>query len=139
MKREGWQEDLFHYLETYKESFEFGVSDCFLFAAKAVEIQTGIDIAEPYQSQYQTEKGALRVMKKLGLNSFTEVVDQHFKLIPPLMAQRGDLISFDHPGPFQRALAVCVGEYAVGLHPEKGIYPIQMSDWVTAWRIEVTQ
>ncbi|MCW8857693.1 MAG: hypothetical protein OQJ95_10045 [Kangiella sp.] len=137
MKKLNWQTHLFGFLEAQKDQskFSYGICDCFTFASEAIRLQTGISIAGPYLDKYKTEKQALKLMKKLGLDEFTDLVAEHFSEIKPTLAQRGDIVAFDHPGPFKVALAVCVGQYAVGLHPEKGLYPVEMKDWIHAWRI----
>lgn len=72
--------------------FKWGVMDCCVFAAKAMDIQYDTNLVEETKS-YTTEIGAHRIIKKKAtdLSSF---LDTYLKPIEPSFAQRGDIVLF---------------------------------------------
>jgi len=136
VKRLNWQTHLFSYLESCKtKRFEWGNFDCFIMCSEAIQAQTGTNPAKPFYGQYRSAKSVIKVLKKINKKSFTDIFSDQFELISPKLAQRGDIVAFQEPSLLKVGLAVCLGEYAMGLHPEKGLYPVEMKDWVSAWRI----
>jgi hypothetical protein len=52
--------------EAAREPFQWGRSDCFLFAADWVRLRTGYDPASPWRGSYRTALGAARAMRQAG-------------------------------------------------------------------------
>lgn len=134
MKKENWQVELFDFIENYDNAFEFGTSDCFQFSSKAIEVQTGVNVAKDFE--YSSEKQALRILKKINKDSFTDLITERFTKISKNLARRGDIVSVQHDGAFGVALAVCVGDKAMGMDVERGLVVVDMSDAIEAWRID---
>lgn len=95
-------------------SFQWGEHDCALFAAGAVEVMTGEDIAAPYRGRYKTMAGGLRAMRKTGHDDHVAYFASLFEEIHPSHATVGDIavIAIDEG----EALGVVQGEriYAIG-------------------------
>lgn len=77
--------------------FDWGRFDCVLFAADAIHIMTGTDLAEPFRLQYSTAMGARRKLHEFcgaGLEeAMLKICAQHgLEEIPVELAQRGDLL-----------------------------------------------
>lgn len=88
---------LIPYLKAQRNAkFEWGVNDCCLFASSCVHVVTGFDPMASWRGKYQTEQGAMRLLKKHGGGSiktaFTRVFGE-FK--PRLNANSGDLVLID--------------------------------------------
>jgi hypothetical protein len=75
------------FLENMKRPFVWGEWDCGLFAAGAIQVMTGVDLAEPYRGRYSDEAGA----RALGsAESIAESIG--LQECPPNFAHRGDLV-----------------------------------------------
>jgi cell wall-associated NlpC family hydrolase len=79
--------------------FAWGTNDCATFAADAIEVMTGIDIAQEFRGQYSTETGALRTIQKIaGGNTLGDAATYcankygMAERSVPLQAKRGDLV-----------------------------------------------
>ncbi len=78
--------------------FQWGVSDCALFAADVVEAMTGVDPAARWRGKYKTPRGSMRFGKGDPANVVEKIASEnHWTEIVPAFAQRGDLVSFDAP------------------------------------------
>ena len=110
------------------EPFAWGQHDCFLMTAALVESVTGDDIAVPYRGRYDSAKSALQVLKDDGLDDLPAVVALHFTEIPPLTAQRGDIVLVEHEGLWSQSLAVCLGQLAVSTGPAGRAVPATRSE-----------
>ena len=115
-------------IEAHRETpFAWGVHDCCLWAATAVQVQTGEDPAARLRGTYATEAEAVALIKnipgRLG-----------FKRVPVLRCQRGWLVSksFEGTGP---ALGVCAGAKAVFVSRTGGLVFVPMNECRKAWRV----
>lgn len=72
---------------------EWGVSDCLLTAADAIEAVTGEDVMARWRGRYSTEKGAARLLRKEKCKTVDDAMRDVFGLEPKgrLLAQRGDV------------------------------------------------
>lgn len=72
---------------------EWGVSDCLLTAADAIEAVTGNDVMAKWRGRYKTETGAARMLRREGCETVDDAMRLVFGLKPKgrLMAQRGDV------------------------------------------------
>ena len=91
-KKVNWQTEVAVVIKQGADApFDWGTTDCCLFASDIAKIQTGIDPAEKYRGTYDTKFSALRrVVKNHG--SFEAIFDEHFERVPNAMAQRGDIV-----------------------------------------------
>ena len=76
------------------ETFEWGVNDCALWAAGAIEAMTGVDPAADLRGRYSDAEGATELIHSRG---WATLEDTAAELVAPplasvLEARRGDLI-----------------------------------------------
>lgn len=91
MRKNDWEARLTAYITGMSKSqFEWGVCDCALFTAGAVEALTGADPAAPYRGSYSTAAGAARAIRKAGHKDHIGFVAAHY---PPV--SRPDLLPGD--------------------------------------------
>jgi len=79
--------------ESQNRPFAWGEWDCCLFAADAVQAQTGIDYAADYRDSYTTASGALRALKRHGHNTIRDAISAQLgEPLPAALCQRGDVV-----------------------------------------------
>lgn len=133
MRVQEWPERLNRFLMAAdRKRFEWGVHDCCLFAARAVQELTGQDFAAPFYDQYDDALSASRLLVKHGgvRGIATSALGEE---IPPLTAGRGDIVllqTHEHGD----TLAVCTGTHcaAPGIH---GLMLVPLAEAVSAWRV----
>lgn len=100
-RREDWPARLNALIEaSLRRPFAWGAHDCCLFAAAAVQAMTGVDPAEDLRGTYKTPAGAARALKRYGgvEGAAATFAGAHgFAEIPPLLAQRGDVVLLATP------------------------------------------
>jgi hypothetical protein len=75
--------------ETHGRRFAWGDLDCCLWAAAAVEAQTGVDHAEGIRGTYDDAAGAARVVRRMGgLRGIGALAGP---VVAPLMVRHGDI------------------------------------------------
>ncbi len=132
-KRQGWDVALVEFCDFMRKlPVEYGFADCVLFAAGAVEVQTGADFAAPHRGKYADEAGARAYMASLGWADVDDVVDAHLPRVDVRMRRRGDILLFE--GPFGKSLGVCLGRWACVLATE-GAGLIKSTPALAAWRV----
>jgi hypothetical protein len=95
-RRDDWPERLAQYLEEARErEKEWGVFDCGMFAAGAIEAMTGVDLAAEFRGKYAGSISAEKAMRRYcggGLEQLAVKVARKAALaeIDPRLAQRGD-------------------------------------------------
>lgn len=130
MRSENWPELLAEYLTIQQEQpFEWGVNDCVLFAAQAVQAMTG---RQPVSVNWSTATGAARALKKAGgIEAATSQI-LGTPLASALMAQRGDVgLLMGERGDY---LAICTGLAWAGPGPQ-GIQLAPFDRAKVAWRV----
>jgi len=119
--------------------FEWGVNDCVLFACDAVLVMTGEDLARGFRDHYATLHGAAKAMRQFGASSVGELADimadrRDLRVLPPLFAQRGDVVLLDRE--LGESLGVvCLHGVEVWAPAEEGLAEIPLSEAIRAWRI----
>jgi len=135
----GWEKRLMELIRDSEDRpFEWGVFDCALFAADAVNAITGVDLAADFRGHYSTAKGSVKALKKYGAgdleSTWTELLG------PPIdirQAGRGDVVLVESIyGP---AVAVCMGSVAVSTAVEKGLISIDRALWLKAWACDMRE
>ena len=117
--------------ERIDEPFVWGANDCALFAADCIEAMTGIDPAGSVRGQWGCEGEAVRVIAKQGgLGAY--VARLGLSEVPPLCAQRGDLVLHRRDG--CDALAICLGDKLVG-PSDSGLLFFGLGNGERAWRV----
>lgn len=110
--------------------FAWGVHDCCLWAADAVQVQTGVDPAAPWRGTYSDAIGAARLVRELG--GLEAIGAKAGTIIRPMAAALGDI------GLLRRGdrdvLGVCAGQewMLVGDH---GLVPVRLDEAALAWRV----
>lgn len=69
---------------------QWGVADCLLTFADAVEAITGTDPAASIRGRYKTATGALGLIRRKGFDDVEGVLASLFPPVGRLLAQRGD-------------------------------------------------
>jgi len=84
---------------------EWGVSDCLMTAADAIEAVIGENPLAEFRGKYKTEAGAARKMRANGCENVKDVFETYLQLEPVnrLVARRGDV-----------GVMVINGEYVAG-------------------------
>lgn len=131
MRPDGWEQRLYESLEN-QGPFVWGQSDCCLFAADAVKAMTGTDPAKEFRGRYKSEKGATRILAKLGglRKAIGSVMGEE---INPLLAQRGDIVLLNNAG---RGIAGVINSRGqISAKGVSGVIELPIRDAVCAWRV----
>jgi hypothetical protein len=129
MRISAWEDALVNYIATKRdEPFEYGVNDCCLFAAGAVEAITGEDPMPEFRGKYDSLKGSLKVIKEVGAGTLEATLDQKFPEVPISHAQRGDLAFADG------SVGVVMGGFAYFVSDD-GLERINRSLWDKCWSV----
>ena len=135
MRRGDWEAALVAYVAgTAEREHAWGLFDCALDAANAVEAMTGIDFAAPFRGRYSTAAGAARILRRFGKGTVEQTVDDLFPAIAPGFARRGDLVL--HEG----AIGVVMGGFALVLvenASDAGATRVRVPrhQWQKAWAV----
>ncbi len=115
---------------------EWGVSDCLMTAADAIEAVIGEHPLAEFRGKYKTEAGAARKMRANGCESVKDVLDTYLQLEPVnrLSARRGDvgvmLINDEYVAGF-----ICGSGFAVKQPHGLTFYPV--TDIELAYKVGV--
>ena len=137
-----WPSRLLAQVEAARQlPFEWGVADCCLTACDMVQAITGVDPAAHFRGRYSTKAGAYRSLKAYaggGLAATVERITAELGMpeVPPLSAQRGDVVLIHAPEcpPESLALAICIGGYIAAQGPD-GLTLEPMARGMRAWRV----
>jgi len=125
--RKDWRARLGAYLAAEaRRPFEYGTSDCALFAAGAVDAMTGTDPSANYRGRYTTLRGGLRILRKDGFRNHVERAAVLLDEVPPRRARVGDIAVVETAdGP---SLGVVQGEWvAVRTMSGLGFVPVDQA------------
>lgn len=129
----GWEQALAGVTRAaMRQPYAWGSHDCALFAADCVRAVIGIDLAEEFRGQYDSEDGARRLLASLGCEGVADLAARYLSEIEPAEARRGDIVVM--PGKFGDFLAVVDGRTAVG-PAARGLTHSPMSIALRAWRV----
>lgn len=106
----GWQSRLSRYIDVaVPRCFEYGVWDCALFVAGAVEALTGQDVRPDWS--YTSRAEGVRLMRAAGHRNHIDYFRSLFRPVAPAAAQPGDIAVM--PG---RSLGILQGRavYLIG-------------------------
>jgi hypothetical protein len=141
-RKQDWDTVHLHQYLKNAQPFEWGKADCCLFAANAIEAQTGIDIADDFRGQYTDKLSAFALIRKVTGGSTVAVAAAYCakkhglkELQYPLMAQRGDLVVFKNVDDELIAGIVHLsGRHLVSVG-ETGAVKVDITNVVRAWSI----
>jgi hypothetical protein len=129
MRINAWEDALSNYIATKRhEPFEYGVNDCCLFAAGAVEAITTEDPMPEFRGQYDSLKGSLKAIKDIGAGTLEATMDSKFPEVAIGHAQRGDLAFFDD------SIGVVMGSFAYFVSDD-GLERIPRDMWNKCWSV----
>lgn len=133
MRLQEWDKLLAAIIKERRTSpFVWGQHDCCLFAADCALAMTGTDFAAEFRGQYDTAKGAARLIAERG--GFEAMITGLLgKPVPVTLARRGDVVMLDQDG--HPALAVCYGVDAVAAGIT-GLAFRPMAEALAAWRVD---
>ena len=124
-----WESALSEYINAKRhEPFEYGVNDCCLFAAGAVEAMTGVDPVPEFRGKYDSLKGSIQALKEIGNGDLESTLDGKFQSIEIGIAHRGDLAF--HEG----SVGIVAGSFAWFVSDD-GLERIPLSMWDKAWSV----
>jgi hypothetical protein len=125
-----WEEALSDYIASKRdEPFQYGVNDCCMFAAGAVEVMTGVDPMQEFKGTYSDLRGSIKALKEIGEGDLETTLDGKFEEVAISHAQRGDLAFFDE------SVGVVMGSFAYFVSDE-GLERIPREMWEKCWSID---
>ena len=125
-----WEAALSDYIATKRhEPFEYGVNDCCLFAAGAVEAVTGDDPMSEFRGNYDSLKTSIKAIKDIGAGTLEATMDGKFPEVAIGHAQRGDLAFFND------SVGVVMGGFAYFVSDD-GLERINRSLWNKCWGVD---
>jgi hypothetical protein len=113
--------------------FSWGVFDCCLFAADAIQAMTGTDLAAAYRGKYSSEEEAMALAG--SIQGVCESVTTEFNLVEvrPSFSQRGDLVVFQQA---QNQLVGLIALNSLIIYPSAtGLSFSPRSAQLRAWRV----
>lgn len=123
-----------------RDQFAYGAFDCCLFAADAIQVMTGVDIATEFRGKYKTELGALKAIRKItGGTSVEDAITycaaQHglTEWRYPLQAQRGDLVAIENGESIIAGIVHLNGKHVISIG-ESGLIRLPLTAIKRAWR-----
>lgn len=129
MRISTWEDALVNYIIIKRdEPFEYGVNDCCLFAAGAVEAITGEDPMSEFRGKYDSLKTSLKAIKDIGAGTLEATLDGKFPEVSIGYAQRGDLAFFDD------SIGVVMGGFAYFVSDD-GLERIPRDMWNKCWSV----
>jgi hypothetical protein len=131
MRRDNWNESLNHVIDVWaRVPFEWGRYDCALWAAAAVQAQTGQDFAAPFRGRYRTGAGAMRALRQHGAGDLEKTITAALgEPVPVAMARRGDIVMHSN------AAGVCMGSHSLFMTEGEGMTRLPTLECTQAWRV----
>ena len=124
-----WEQRLSDYIASkLNEPFEYGVNDCSLFSAGAVEAMTEEDPMPEFRGKYDSLLTSVRVIQDAGFADLEAVIDSKFPEVPIGFAKRGDLAFHDG------SVGVIIGNEAVFVSDD-GLIRTPRSEWTKTWAV----
>lgn len=115
--------------EVALKPFAFGVNDCLLMVAGAVERLTGVDHAAPYRGRYRTLRGARRILGMPPIDFVRRIFEERAH---PARAMDGDIAAFQQDGEW--CFGIFIGAH-VYVQTENGIGIRDRSDASRAFKV----
>ena len=129
-----WRARLAGYVSvSRRRTFAYGSFDCALFAAGAVEVQTGVDLRRQLAGRYTTEIGAARVLRRNGFADPAEIAAALLPRIPVAAARHGDIAAIRTGAGV--ALAVVGGPHLLAARAGCGLIALPLTAAFAAFRV----
>lgn len=130
----GWDIALVQYCDAVrKHALEYGLSDCIMFSAGGVEVQTGIDLGAPHRGKYSSPEEAEAYMRANGWEDVHAIVDTFLPRVDLAHRRRGDVLGFCD-GPAGKSVGICLGRSAMVMSPI-GAAHYSSAKASIAWRV----
>lgn len=124
-----WETALSEYINVMRHvPFEYGINDCCMFAAGAVEAMTGIDAMAEFRGKYDSALSAAKALRDIGNGSLEATIDDKFPEVVISQAKRGDIALFDD------SLGIVSGSFAWFVSDD-GLERVQRADWQKTWSV----
>lgn len=95
MKKHNWHVNFMEMVSSRADQpFKWGELDCALFAADAVSLMTGQDLASEFRGKYDSEEGAQKVLSAANGGGLLGVLNDKLEPIDKAFCQRGDVVLF---------------------------------------------
>ena len=130
------------FLMTAKDTpFRWGVQDCCLIAANAIQAVTGTDIADDFRGKYDSEQTAYALITTVTGAANPTVIDaaahcaaKHglIENAYPLMAKRGDLVVIANGDTLISGVVHLNGRHVVSV-TDKGLVRLPISKITRSW------
>jgi len=129
MRLSDWEMQLSEYILSKKnQPFEYGVNDCCLFAAGAVEVITGENPMPEFIGAYDSLKTSIKALKTIGAGTLEKTMDAKFTEIQIGYAQTGDLAFHDG------SIGVIIDADALFVSDD-GLVRISRDKWCKIWSV----
>lgn len=128
-------------LDQEKVPFQWGVSDCCLMAANAIQSFTGTDLADDFRGHYSDDVGAFALIRKLTGGSTVEDAAAYcaakhglVEWRSPLLAQRGDLVVLLDAGQLVAGVVHLNGRHIITIGA-RGLKRFPLTAAKRAWKV----
>lgn len=129
MRLSNWESHLSEYIQSKRNKpFEYGVNDCCLFAAGAVEVVTGENPIPEFIGAYDSLKTSIKALKTIGAGTLEKTMDAKFTEIQIGYAQTGDLAFHDG------SIGVIIDADALFVSDD-GLVRISRDKWSKTWSV----
>jgi hypothetical protein len=133
VKLPNWEVELSKFCDSMRsQDLVYGFSDCIMFAAGGVEVQTGVDYTSEHAGKYSDEESARAYMRSRGWSDVDAVVSAYLPAIGVHRRSRGDVLM--HIGERGKTLGICLGRTSMVL-TLRGAIQIPSSSAKAAWRV----
>ncbi len=128
------------FLANRERAFLYGRWDCCLFAADAIQVMTGVDVATKFRGRYDSANTAIRRIREYcGHRSVARIAEKlaqehSMEQAAPGLARRGDMIVVKRPRDYSIGILALNGAQIV-IPGKKELLRIPLSFAVTAWRV----
>ena len=142
-RKHSWPEDLHAFIESRVGApFAWGMNDCCLFSADAIQSMTVVDVAAEFRGKYTDEASAMAIIKTVTGGATVEDAANHaatkygLQALPSvLFAQRGDLLLYSDPQT-GLSLGIVYHNGKDGLFVgAKGLHRLPIKKCAKAWRV----
>lgn len=140
-RHQDWPTRLGGYLQSQAHlPFAYGVNDCCLFVAGAVQAMTGVDLAaDNFRGKYKTKISAHKALKRFGGGGLVSMMDEfvrrgYFEEVKPLYAGRGDVVLIVINGVESLGVVDLIGTHVVATGPD-GVARLPLALAPRGWKL----
>jgi hypothetical protein len=143
MRRRDWSLRLTEYIlevRTSRRKLDWAEFACCHFVGGAIKAMTDEDPHEPLVGLYKNPEEAAEVLRNMGCRDLAHYWQQYYQEIPPINAQKGDIVLLAPPNPEELPPELCYGA-AIADPPlfwcinERGLARGQLSSALKAYRV----